>query len=228
MLVRLQKVSKDDRYAKRAAELFAAFHTLMELAPVQVESMLLGLDLMFELGYDATGVKGSATAPVVAIKDVLKVQRGPVIVELNAGRNAVFPGAKLPVAIKLSVDEGWHVQAHQPKDPNFIATKFKIHAPSDAILSGEKYPEAKKLSSSALGNEVLVLSGESLMGGFVTIPASASATITLEIEVEFQACDDKKCLAPEKARLVVTLPVSKDEKEIQATNEKIFRALKLE
>ena len=221
-LVRLAKATGKKAYLEHAEKLFEAFHTLMDAMPIQVESIILAYDEYLGLAGDK-----QPAAAVAAEKAVSRVQKGPVIVELLAGADKFRAGSKVPLAVKLSLDEGWHVQAHEPSQPNLIGTRFTLLNTDLGKLSEAVYPEAQKLAT-PLG-ELHVYGGTALMGARLEVPADAKpGKARLRVAVEFQACDDKRCLTPERIELSLEIEIAPAGEKAETLHEQEFRQLKLE
>jgi DsbC/DsbD-like thiol-disulfide interchange protein len=219
-LVRLAKATGNKNYLAHAEKLFEAFHTLMDAMPIQVESILLAYD-------EYLGLAGEKKPAPAAEKAAPRVQRGPVIVELLAGQSKLRAGAKVPLAVKLRLDEGWHIQAHEPAQPNLLGTKFTLAGAELGKLAEAVYPVAEKLAT-PLG-ELHVYSGETLLGARLEVPADAKpGPARLRVVVEFQACDDKRCLTPERVELSLDVELAPAGEKVEALHEAEFRKLKLE
>ncbi|MCW8131647.1 MAG: DUF255 domain-containing protein [Planctomycetota bacterium] len=212
-LVRLAKATGERAYAERAGRLFAAFHTLLDLAPVQVESMLLAL----EWHLDATGAKD---APAPKPKDQAKVQRGPVIAELLVGLDKLPAGGRLPVAVRLTIDEGYHIQANADKKGALAATSVTLTGETVGALKELTYPEAERLG------EERIYRTEAIVLGMLEVRKEVTGAQVIEVEVSFQACNDKNCLLPERVPLRLTLPVEVDMESCNPINEKVFKGMR--
>lgn len=135
----------------------------------------------------------------------------------------VVDGQTVRVIASASVDKGWHVYALSLPENGPIPTRFSI-APSDLYTSTgnvvEK-PKSKVQHDKTFGMEVGYFEGSFLLIQELKVKSSKSFTITGELE--FMACNDQQCLAPETIEfsLAVALPVVADvktptNKEVQA------------
>jgi len=107
-------------------------------------------------------------------------------------RGAVKVTAKLEnnwIVVELNIREGWHINAHQPLQKNLIATR----------LDGEQlgqvfYPKPEYIRLSFQQSTLALYQGKVRLRGKLLsqIPGA------LSIKVQFQACDDKRCLPPEE------------------------------
>jgi DsbC/DsbD-like thiol-disulfide interchange protein len=109
--------------------------------------------------------------------------------------------------VRFEIQPGWHLQSHRPSRDDLVATEVRARA--DGVAFGEPaYPPGK----------VVVVGGERLStysGDFeIPIPVTVSrdarpGEIDARLTFEFQACDDRRCLAPSRLELGATLQVAK-------------------
>jgi thiol:disulfide interchange protein DsbD len=106
-------------------------------------------------------------------------------------------------AVKVSIDKGYHVQAHPASADYLIATELTFK-PLRGIKAGKlAYPAGAAYSLQGNDEKLSTYNGEIS----IQVPLRASDSVrpgdyTLEGSLRFQACDDKSCFAP------ATLPVS--------------------
>jgi thioredoxin:protein disulfide reductase len=89
---------------------------------------------------------------------------------------------------------GWHVNSHKPSEDYLIATEVRLEPASGVTFGEPRYPEGKSVKFSFADKPLSVYEDRFAIevpvrwtGG---IPASLAGTL------EFQACNDKQCLAP--------------------------------
>jgi uncharacterized protein YyaL (SSP411 family) len=103
-----------------------------------------------------------------------------------------------PITVRFSIEPGWHVQSHAPARRDLVATRVSIPSGAEAV-----YPAAQSVT--VAGETLSVYSGDFS----VTVePPSGTAP---PLDVEFQACDDSRCLAP--VRLSLETPAPTEEKK---------------
>lgn len=108
-------------------------------------------------------------------------------------------GAPLELALTLSLDQGWHVNAHDPDRPYLIPTTLEIDPPAGgAKLVSIRYPDAV-VRSLAFAPDVRLR----LYDGTFTILVRLEGPRPkrLNARLSYQACNDETCLPPR------TLPV---------------------
>ncbi|MFV1988174.1 MAG: thioredoxin family protein [Gemmatimonadota bacterium] len=119
-------------------------------------------------------------------------------VEVFVDRTSYEPGTVARIAVKLTIEEGWHTNSNIPTYDNLIATRAVFDAPRGWAPPGEPaYPAGEMKTFSFADTPISVYGGEVIMVRDVAIPAEiAAGTYPIRVTVTYQACDDKMCLAP--------------------------------
>jgi hypothetical protein len=103
------------------------------------------------------------------------------------------------VHLKASMQSGWHLFSQtQPEDAIGIPTDISFH-PNPLVTLVGKPKEIGKLEK--FKDEKLGLSANQYSGSVVfvqTIKTKSNVKTQISGEVEYQTCDDKKCLPPRK------------------------------
>ena len=148
----------------------------------------------------AAALEGPATmAPASAAASPSQAVRGPVRVAAAANRTA--DGIALEVS--FSLDPGWHVQSRRPSRGDLSPTEVAF-AGNGWREPASRYPSAELLRSA--GEELSVYTGNFGIGAVRRpVPAEPGA---ITAEISFQACNDSRCLAPE--RVTLTVPFSEE------------------
>jgi thiol:disulfide interchange protein DsbD len=122
--------------------------------------------------------------------------------EALVSADAVPPGGAFQIAVRLSIDPGWHVQSNRPSEETFIKTRLEV-APADGLLPGPvRYPEGKLLEAPALGGRLSVYDDGVVFGADVQVAAGAApGDRRLTGKLTYQACNDTTCLFPKTVDL---------------------------
>jgi len=215
-LVRLYVLTGDKRYQEKATRMFSEFQGLMETIPHASESLLLAVGWhLDQLPVQAAG------APVEASK----ITSGVVTSELFVGASALQRGAKVPVAVRFTLGNGFHIQAGGPDadGEDGGATRVAVSGLELGALSGLKFPKSEILKMKAPGTDLKIYSGTPTISGVLEVPAAAPLGMqTLKIKVHFQACNDRQCQAPADITLALPIEVVEKDAAVQKRNEKIF------
>ncbi|MCI2399643.1 DUF255 domain-containing protein [Aliiroseovarius subalbicans] len=97
------------------------------------------------------------------------------------------------VEIVLDIAKGWHINAHAPLEPYFIATNLTVTDAGEVAVS---YPDPiiKTLSF----NDAPLALYEGRVRLFAQLPEKDAAGAATLAKVTFQACSDEICLQPEE------------------------------
>jgi uncharacterized protein len=206
-LVRLARLTGRSEYRERAARVFDAFLGLMQQAPRATESLLLALALYHDTLPAETTPEQPQAGPAPA--DATAVA-GPVKAEAYVARTRTAPGRTLPTAMRITVDPGWHLNAHRPGLPHLTPTRVAMAPHDHARLGSITYPEAYTFHPT--GSEpIQVYEGEIVLAVPVEIHDEApEGPLNLTLQATLQVCDDQRCLKPGQVRLDLTVEVAPD------------------
>ena len=121
---------------------------------------------------------------------------------------ALTPGAPAPVhaggaarlSLTVAVPDGYHVQAHEPRDPALVPTVLDVRAPAGLTVDRVIYPDPKPFTLAGTNEPLLVYGPSFTVEAVVRVAAgTAPATLTIPATLAFQACDDRVCFAPTHA-----------------------------
>lgn len=107
------------------------------------------------------------------------------------------PGGSAPLAIRVEVAKGWHVNSNRPRDPYLIPTRVTLKLPAGWTADAMVYPPDRLARFSFSDTPLAVFEGVFTVTTTVHRGASASAPTTLSGTVEAQACNNTTCMAPE-------------------------------
>jgi hypothetical protein len=204
VLVRLGRITGDQKYLEQARRLLNFFLGFMERAPAGTSTMMIAVDQLedIKVSLTKTGEKPKA-----------QLRKRPITLQAFASDVTVEQGQTIQMSIKIEIDEGYHINSAQPLSKNLIATSVSLKKLQQAAITTISYPKGKEVKFQ-FSPESLSVYEESVRIEFaVTIAKGAKAgKSNLEIEVQTQACTETLCLTPEI--LLLSIPV-----QIEATIE---------
>jgi hypothetical protein len=105
------------------------------------------------------------------------------------------------LVLTVSLERGWHLNAHDPDRPYLIPTSLEIDPPAGTTIESIRYPEAvvRNLAFAA-GMPLRLYEGTFTIRGRLAGPSPRRFAARLS----YQACNDETCLPPR------TLPVPFD------------------
>jgi DsbC/DsbD-like thiol-disulfide interchange protein len=122
----------------------------------------------------------------------------------------VKTGQRAPLQLTFHVKPGFHINSHQPSEPELIPTEVKFFPPEDLLVAKIQYP-AGVLTSFPFdpSTKLSVYSGDVIIKGTVMPQSNATpGTYTVHAELRYQACDNNSCYPPKKlpVQFDVTIP----------------------
>jgi uncharacterized protein YyaL (SSP411 family) len=221
VLLRLAGLTGDERYREAARETLEAFLGIMHRVPRATETLILAAAEYLEHapapnpGREPAGVEPDATA-----------RTKPVTVDAFVSRLSPSAGETFRVALRVSVDDGWHINSNAPKKEHLVPT---------AVLPAEKGPyEPYDLRYPPGEERTLGFSDEKLSVYDGTIWVEARMKVkeekgmkkqALRFKLRFQACNDRFCLPPETVVVEVPFRNPPGEEGGQTRHPEVFEAL---
>jgi uncharacterized protein len=215
VLARLAAATGEERYARRLTEMLRLYAGILEQAPRAAESLVLAYAMALDSGVIGAGTDGgpggamggaTAAAPVGA-GPVARAQRGPLLGVVTAPRGSLAPGETLELTLSLEIEPGWHIQPVRATRADLAATSVEVGV-ADGLIPGEmRFPEG---SVAPLGGDRIAV-----YAGRVTIalplsaaPGAPAGRRPVVLRVRHQACDDRRCLAPDVLELSLALDIT--------------------
>ena len=134
----------------------------------------------------------------------------PVMAQVNPISwtfTAVKKGDKeYEIQMKANIQDKWHLYSQsQPDDAIAIPTSIKFNPSPLFSTDGKIHEEGKmeKFSDKALGISANQYSGSVVFTQKIKLKAKAKTNVTGSIE--YQTCDDKKCLPPKTVNFSIAL-----------------------
>lgn len=117
-------------------------------------------------------------------------------------------GRQGEITLNVTVDDGYHIQAHQPADPALIPTLLTVEWPAGFRGEDPVFPETHPFVLAG-STAVLQVYSETFV---VKIPLSLEAKVApgeyeIPAMLSYQACDDRRCLFPRDLSFALRLTV---------------------
>jgi len=217
VLLRLAKVTEDDRYRTYARRTLDAMVPWMQRAPFGTDTLLLAAAAYLDEVEAASGRVPSPAGtaertagpkrvaePAVGPERVA-VDREPVKLVAGLSKDRVTPGERFEIVCRLEIADGWHVNSNLPQQEYLVPTLLVVKGTVPLETGDIAWPSAHEIELG--GDRLRVYSGR-LQGTIpVTIGSEAPAGAgQISVALRFQACDDTSCLAPD--RMVLMLPIT--------------------
>ena len=148
--------------------------------------------------------KSGGASILVAADRYLRAETGTIQYagDGNVRVSALHSGEKGTVVLKVSVADGWHINAHQPLEDHLIATEAKLNVGNTPVQGTIDYPEPVVKSLKFNDKPVAVLE----QAFEISAAVAAQEADVIEAELNVQTCSDEICLLPETLKF--RIPVS--------------------
>jgi len=132
----------------------------------------------------------------------------PVSFRLATPKESYAPGEPIPVSLRLTVDEGWHLYGENPDLDFLVPVRVEPVALPRFEIGEVEVPKPKEKTDPILEKTVRSYEGEiEYTVAYRVREDAASGPALVALKVTVQACDAERCLAPETVtmRLPVTI-----------------------
>jgi uncharacterized protein YyaL (SSP411 family) len=193
-LLRLGRLTGEPEPIERAERILNYYARWMEQAPAAFPNMLVAADLFLSVG-----------APSAA---AIAAGGGHVTLEAEAPSAPVHPGASAVVRIRLRVEEGWHINSHEPLQSYLFATRIEAAGDGAVELVEASYPSAQTLPLAFSQEPLSVYVGTAEIEARVRVASGvAPGKLEFPVRVRYQVCGDQQCLAPVETEVRIPLVV---------------------
>ena len=204
VLLRLAEHTGNRQYAEWARDTLQAFWPMIRRSPRGTESLILATAMYFDR--QAEPAESRPAPPPAEETPDASAQAGPVTAEAFVSQSTLAPGQTFDLAVRLTIQEGFHINSARPLQDYLIATAVAAAADGVAQLGDVRYPADKEIALGFSDEKLSVYDGRVWLRAPVTIaPAAATGRHDLKLAVRHQACDDQRCLPP--ATLTLTIPL---------------------
>jgi len=144
--------------------------------------------------------------PVASPAQLVRAEKATV--EFVADRTAYEPGETVRLAAVVEIEDGWHVNSHEPSYDYLIATELELDLPEGTSEPSVVYPEHAMQKFAFTEEPIAVYGGRIVISAEFALPADAEAgELPIAGGVLYQACDHNSCLPPVTTEAEVVLTV---------------------
>ncbi|MGH9941814.1 MAG: protein-disulfide reductase DsbD N-terminal domain-containing protein [Pyrinomonadaceae bacterium] len=157
-------------------------------------------------GSSPVGNQAANTGPASATPADAKINLKE-LVRASAAPVALKAGGQAEAEVRLSIADGYHINANPPTYPYLKATEIEV-VPEQGLSAGEpSYPLALRKKFAFAEDQLAVYEHEAVVKVPLRAEGSARAGArTLRAKVRVQACDEEKCFPP--TSFETTIPVT--------------------
>jgi hypothetical protein len=179
-----------DRYRTAAARTATAAAPLLRRAPSALAATVAAMASEPE---PSRTVAASRAGSEAAAEPGSRLPRSEDHVRASLAEAA---GDSSRFAVRLAIDDGWHVNANPASMPFLVPTQVELRGGSAAEIH---YPEGRAFRPAFVPEAIRVYEG-TVEIELVMAPGSASPS---RVALRFQACDERMCLPPARTELAL-------------------------
>ncbi|MDX1577754.1 MAG: thioredoxin family protein [Gemmatimonadota bacterium] len=140
-------------------------------------------------------------------QEPIDLEKGDIAVALD--RESYAPGQRARLAVRLTIEPGWHTNSHEPTYEYLIGTEARFETPAGWPAPDEPtYPPGEMKTFGFAPEPISVYEDEVFVRSEIAVPEEAEpGTYPIRTTVTYQACDDKMCLAPVTTESTIGLTV---------------------
>ena len=111
------------------------------------------------------------------------------------------------IEVQLEIDEGWHINANPASDDFLIPSTVSVSPDATVQVLSIKYPKGKLLDLSFSDQPLSVYEGVLTIQMQLQLKPGVSReeAFPVNLNLEYQACDDQRCLPPSTNTIQLTL-----------------------
>jgi len=186
LFIRLGHLTGEKRFFEIAKNCFNALQPIMERAPRGVESLLLALAHFYDTISPADVSAGPAERPDASAR------KKPVKAEAFVSKSAAAPGETVSVAIKLSIDKGWHINSNKPFQEYLIPMTLELQDSPAVSLGDVAFPLGRQVTLD-IDPEPLSVYEETawIMAPLKIAKTAQEGERTVDLSMRIQACSEE-------------------------------------
>lgn len=186
VLAKLAALTGDNSRHEQARKTVEAFQSLVVRLPSALPTLLIT--------YQAFGESS--------------VIKSAAVVQLQTESLTAHPGTTVSARLRIRIQKGWHVNAHQPSEGYLIPTTLKLVSDNGITMLKVDYPPSEKGCFAFSKAPLSIYRGDVVLKATILIGKKAPrGKMPLTFVLSYQPCNDRACLLPTKIMTNMTLMV---------------------
>jgi len=156
--------------------------------------------------------------------DASPVLKAPVLgIEVLTEREGVGPGDTLKVAIRVTVNQGFHLNGHVPSQEYLVPTTLEVDPQPGVFVDEWSFPRGETMRFPFADEPLTVYQGTFLIRGAFHISGNASLRKRrVVVHLHYQACTAERCYAPLREEIPVDFQVVRAGKATRPLHPDVF------
>jgi thiol:disulfide interchange protein DsbD len=155
------------------------------------------------------------------------LQQDHVKIKSYLSFDKVYPGSEVKLAVKVNIEDGWHINSNKPNEDYLIPTELTIDT-TYFKLKKVAYPQAHDFKFSFSEKPLSVYEGQIFIGSLIEVSKDIEpGEYPLIINLDYQACNDRSCLAPTSVQDTLMVIVADKQSVVNEVNQDVFKNIDL-
>ncbi|MCA9138767.1 MAG: DUF255 domain-containing protein [Planctomycetales bacterium] len=203
VLIQIAALTGRSKYRDVAKETLQSFAAVMAAQPHTTEDLLIAVSML------STGDQPSVD---VAKQGDLERRSDPITIRVRPSQTKLAVGDQLMLSVEIQIDDGWHLYAQNPEAEFLKPTSVSIQSDPSIKVGKMVLPPSQSRVDPVLKTKISTYAGDVTFTIPVAIVQDATpGEIKLNVAVDWQACDDRRCLKPEQASFELSLDIVSDQ-----------------
>ena len=213
-LLDLARWTDEDIYMEKARKTLLTFGGMMRDRPSSFTHMIAAADKLIAGGGSApepAGVDGQPSVAVVGLPPAPVVPpEDPVRARVDLSVEKPAAGQHFQVAVHIEISAGWHINANPASNDMLIPTSLTLNADLPLEIVDITYPPSDPFYFAALDDTLEVYKDQVVLRADLRMKTEAVSGRKGELRLllQYQACDEMRCLPPSELDRVVVLEVA--------------------
>lgn len=140
--------------------------------------------------------------------------------------DAVHPGDIVHAALQITLEDNFHVQSNKPLDEFLVPTVLTVKPPQGATVREIVYPKPVTFTVAGFDEPLAVFDHSFVIGVALQVANDLQPGVfPVTAELQYQACNDKTCLAPTTLELKTEIKIVAPDAPISPSGNKIFQGI---
>lgn len=139
-----------------------------------------------------------------------------------------YPSGEFLIAVEVDILGKWHINSDKPNEEYFIPTSLTISESPEFTIQKIVYPDDIQFKSDFSKIPLSVWEGKIYIGSVIRVNDNLlPGKYKMVVNLEYQACNDKSCLAPSIISDTITIHVADKKDVVNQINQDIFNNIDL-
>ena len=227
-LLTLTRISGEKDYLDKAQKSLRNFASVMQQSPGGFMHMLLAANHYLSTDWieateaeeeqhaefalklkEESGINPFSPPKALSGKEIA-LPSGDEVVKISVSalsKEQISPQHPFDIEVQLEIDEGWHINANPASDDFLIPSTVSVSPDATVQVLSIKYPKGKLLDLSFSDQPLSVYEGVLTIQMQLQLKPGVSReeAFPVDLNLEYQACDDQRCLPPSTNTIQLTL-----------------------